>query len=229
MDLSDTIIPKSDQLNAEDLLAGPCTVTIADVRKVSGDQPVDVHLVEFPGRPFRPSKTVRRILVAVWGQDGSTYVGRRMTLYRDPKVKWAGQEVGGIRVSHLSHIDEPLTLALTVTKGKRDSHVIRPLSDEPTPPTGPKPITKAQVTALSAGLTALGYKERPAIYAALTRELGRTITSSTELSKDEADQLIDRIQRGEVRSPAPAADVDQPADTWVEEPPDDWQPEDGAR
>jgi hypothetical protein len=42
-----------------------------------------VHLVEFPGRPFKPSKTVRRIMVAAWGPDASTYAGKRMTLYRD--------------------------------------------------------------------------------------------------------------------------------------------------
>jgi hypothetical protein len=63
-DLTESIVPKSDQLNAEDLLTGPRTFTITEVRKGSLEQPVDIHLAEFPGRPFRPSKTVRRILVA---------------------------------------------------------------------------------------------------------------------------------------------------------------------
>ncbi|NKV63722.1 hypothetical protein GS924_06835 [Rhodococcus hoagii] len=59
MDLTESIAPRSDQLNAEDLLSGPRTVTVEKVTKGSAEQPVNVHLVEFPGRPFRPSKTVR--------------------------------------------------------------------------------------------------------------------------------------------------------------------------
>ncbi|MGB3480854.1 MAG: hypothetical protein WBB07_01390 [Mycobacterium sp.] len=70
MDISDTLAPKSDQLNAEDLLTSTRTVTIEKVvRKSSDEQPLDVDLTEFPGRPFRPSKTVRRILAAVWGSE----------------------------------------------------------------------------------------------------------------------------------------------------------------
>lgn len=129
MDLTESIAPKSDQLNAEDLLGGPRTVTIESVTKGSAEQPVNIHLVEFPGRPFRPSKTVRRILVAAWGPEASNYVGRRMSIYRDASVRFGGQDVGGIRISHLSHLDKRLTLALTVTRGKRAPHIVEPLPD----------------------------------------------------------------------------------------------------
>ena len=129
MDISDSITPNSMQLNAEDLLTGPRTFTVADVKKGSAEQPVDIHLVEFPGRPFRPSKTVRRILVNAWGPEASAYVGRRMTLYRDPAVKFGGMDVGGIRVSHLSHIDKALTVALAVTRGKRAPYTVQPLPE----------------------------------------------------------------------------------------------------
>ncbi|HKY58343.1 MAG TPA: hypothetical protein VJL80_09920 [Aeromicrobium sp.] len=135
MDLTDSIAPKSDQLNAEDLLSGPRTFTIAEVREGSAEQPVNVHLVEFPGRPFRPSKTVRRIMVAAWGKDSSAYVGRRMTLFRDPAVRFGGQDVGGIRVSHMSHIEKRLTIALTVTRGKRAPYVVEPLVEKVEPST----------------------------------------------------------------------------------------------
>src|SRR5690349_24382115 len=118
MDLTDTIIPKSDQLNAEDLLSGPRTFTITDVRAGGDEQPVNIHLAENPGRPFRPSKTVRRILVAAWGKDGDAYVGRRMTLYRDPSATCAGQEIGGRRARHPSHNDQPVELAIGHTKGR---------------------------------------------------------------------------------------------------------------
>jgi hypothetical protein len=130
VDLTDSIAPRSDQLNAEDLLSGPRTFTIVEVRQgASAEQPVDVVLAEFPGRAFRPSKTVRRILVAAWGPEASVYTGRRMTLYRDPEVRFGGSEVGGIRVSHLSHIAKPLSVALTVTRGKRAAHRVQPLAE----------------------------------------------------------------------------------------------------
>lgn len=147
MDLTESIAPRSDQLNAEDLLSGPRTVTVEKVTKGSAEQPVNVHLVEFPGRPFRPSKTVRRILVAAWGPDASAYAGRRLALYRDPAVRFGGQDVGGIRVSHLSHIDKRLTLALTVTRGKRAPYVVEPL------PAGPPIITNEQANEIAAGIT----------------------------------------------------------------------------
>lgn len=127
MDITETIAPKSDQLNAEDLLTGPRTFTVEKVTAGSVEQPVEIHLVEFPGRPFKPSKTVRRILVAAWGAEASNYTGRRMTLYRDPSVKFGGMDVGGIRVSHLSDIDKRIQVALTVTRGKRSLFTVEPL------------------------------------------------------------------------------------------------------
>lgn len=127
MDISDTIIPRSDQLNAEDLLAGPRTVTITGVEAGSSEQPVFIHLAEVEGRTFRPSKTVRRVLASAWGVEAAAWIGRSMTLYRDPDVKFGGEQVGGIRVSHLSHLDGPLTLALTTTRGKRARTVVQPL------------------------------------------------------------------------------------------------------
>lgn len=138
LDMTDSIAPKSDQMNAEDLLTGPRTFTIERVRRGSGDeQPFDFHLADFP-RPFKPSKTVRRLMVAAWGKDADQYVGRRLTLYRDPDVRFGGQEVGGIRVSHMSHLDKRLTLALAVTKGKRGKYVVEPLPDDaPTSPAVP--------------------------------------------------------------------------------------------
>ena len=128
MDLSDTIAPKSDQLNADDLMAGPRTVTVTEVTRGNAEQPVNIVTAEFgPGRPYKPGKSMRRVLVAAWGVDSADYIGRRMTLYCDAAVKFGGQDVGGIRISHMSHIDRRLTLPLTVTRGKRAPYVVDPL------------------------------------------------------------------------------------------------------
>ena len=144
MDITETTAPKSDQQNYEDYIGGPKTVTISEVKRGSAEQPVEIHLVEFPGRPFKPSKTVRRIIVKAWGPETDVYAGRQMTLYGDPSVKWAGQAVGGIRVSHLSHIDKPIKLMLAESKGKRTSHTVQPLPDTPAP--APEP-SEADVAA----------------------------------------------------------------------------------
>jgi hypothetical protein len=138
VDLSQTIVARSDQLNADDLLSGPRTFTITDVRRGDPEQPVSIVLAEFPdNRPFKPSKTVLRILVHAWGKETDDWPENpRLTLYRDEKVKWAGQEIGGIRVSHLSHIDKRLKVALAESKGKKSLHVVDPLPDS-APTTSP--------------------------------------------------------------------------------------------
>lgn len=184
MDISDTIAPKSDQLNAEDLIAGPRTVTITDIRRGSADQPVDIVLAEFPGRAFRPSKTVRRILVVVWGAEADAYVGRRMTIYRDPKVKWSGQEVGGIRVSHLSHIEKPLTVSLTVTRGKREPHKVLPLPD----------LTPREALRLE---WQTARPERRKVIEAEVAALEQPATQAADVATDEPDPTLDADWVGE--------------------------------
>ena len=62
---------------------------------------------------------------------------------------------------------------------------------EPAPEPGPEPITKAQLTALNAGLTALVGSDRAAKLEWLTYNLNREITSSKDVTKDEASKLID--------------------------------------
>src|ERR1035437_775387 len=129
MDISQTTAPKSDQQNFDDYAVGPRTVTISEVTKGSVEQPVDIGLVEFPGRPYKPSKSMRRVLVAAWGAEASAYVGRKMTLFGDPTVKFGGQVVGGIKIAALSHIEQRLTLALTASHGQRAPFPVEPLTD----------------------------------------------------------------------------------------------------
>jgi len=171
MDVSETTAPKSDQQNAEDYIGGPRTVTVEKVTKGSAEQPVEIHLVEFPGRPFKPSKTVRRILVAAWGKDSTPWAGRRMTLYCDPSVRFGGQEVGGIRVSHLSDIAGRLSLNLTVSKGKRAPHIVEPLPDIAPEPTADDVAGCADTDQLRAMYRASHTAERKAQITARVAEL----------------------------------------------------------
>ena len=139
-DMTDSIIPRSDQINAEDLLTGPRLVTVADIKRGTTEQPVNIITQEFgPSRPYKPSKSMRRILVAAWGSDASAYIGRRLMIYRDPEITFGKDKVGGIRISALSHIEQRLTVALTVTRGRRAPFVVDPL------PAGPPVIDEDTV------------------------------------------------------------------------------------
>lgn len=127
--LSDTITPKSDQLNADDLITGPITVQITSVsRGTTKEQPVWIGI---NGRqPYKPCKTMRRVLILAWGDDGHKWVGRYITLYRDAQVKYGGVAVGGIKISHLSHIKQNLEIMLTVSRGKKSGHVVTKMLKE---------------------------------------------------------------------------------------------------
>ena len=179
MDISQTTAPKSDQQNFDDYAVGPRTVTVSEVTKGSVEQPVDIGLVEFPGRPYKPSKSMRRVLVKAWGRESDTYPGRRMTLFGDPTVKFGGQVVGGIKISHLSHIDTPMTLSLTTTKGKRAPFTVEPLTEAaPTPTANPNAELLAEIGAL-ADKTPGGRKSVAADWAE-THE-GESLRNATDL------------------------------------------------
>lgn len=126
--MSTTIAPKSDQLNSDDLISGPRTITVTRVSgNDSPDQPVNIFFQGDGGKPFRPCKSMRRVLVHCWGADATKYVGRSMTLYRDPSVTFGGMQVGGTRISHMSHIDGPQQMALTAAKAKRTPYKVQVL------------------------------------------------------------------------------------------------------
>ena len=145
-DMAPTIAPKSDQLGFEDVRPPiKHTITIIEARVLKGsEQPVELHTREFPGRPYKPGKSMRRVLVAAWGADSSVYAGRSLEIYGDPDILFGGQKVGGVRISAMSHIDKPLAVSLTVTRGKRAQFTVQSLKDAPAPtPTPADQIQKA--------------------------------------------------------------------------------------
>lgn len=130
--LSKSIEPKSDQLNADDLIGKTLTIKIARVTGTEGDaQPISIHFEGDNGKPYKPCKSMRRVLVICWGDEGKEYTGRSMTLYRDEKVMFGGIAVGGIRISHLSHIEKDMTMALTASRASRKPFTVKPLAAQP--------------------------------------------------------------------------------------------------
>lgn len=131
MDMTESIIPRSDQINADDLIAGPMTVTVREVIVGKAEHPFDFLLVE-TDRAYRPSKTMRRVIVGAWGSKTPDYAGRRLTLYREASIMFGGQKVGGIRISHMSDIPAPVVVMAQTTRGKRETFTVQPLASSPT-------------------------------------------------------------------------------------------------
>jgi hypothetical protein len=126
LDLTDSIAPKSDQLDAVDLLSGPRTFTIERISAHNAEQPFNFHLAEFP-RVWRPGKSMRRVIVAAWGSKAENYIGQRITLYCDPTVTFGNDITGGTRISHMSGIDKALSVPLLVKRGKSATFTVKPL------------------------------------------------------------------------------------------------------
>lgn len=129
-DISETLAPTSDQLDAVDLMGQPpriFTVTKVDV-KPNAEQPVSVHLAEFP-RVWRPGKSMRRVLAYCWGKESDGWTGKRVELYCDERVMFGAEAVGGTRISRLSHIDGPKSVPLIVKRGKSATYKVDPLPD----------------------------------------------------------------------------------------------------
>ena len=129
-DMSATIVAKSDQINAADLIGSPRTITIKEVRiKAGEDQPVTI-MIEGDKKAFRPCKGVRRLLVRVWGPDASKYIGESMTLFCDPSVTWAGKEEGGIRISHMTGLSEKVVEFMRTSRAATKPYTIMPLTGD---------------------------------------------------------------------------------------------------
>lgn len=127
VDMSRFIEAKSDQLNADDLIGTSKTIKITRVTGNDGDQPVSIFYEGDNGKPFKPCKTIRRVLMGVWGKYANEYVGKSMTIYRDDAVTFGGLATGGIRISHMSHLDKETVVVVMKSKGKKAGVTIKPL------------------------------------------------------------------------------------------------------
>ena len=146
LDMTQFTVPKSDQLNADDLIGGPRTITISRVRasESTPDQPVEIH-IEGSDKPYKPCKSMRRVMIALWGIDAMQYVGRSMTLYRDPEVQFGGMKVGGIRIGEMSHIEKDAQLVLTASKTKRAPYMVKKMKAQAPAPAQPETDTPAVI------------------------------------------------------------------------------------
>lgn len=154
MDVGFALQAKSDQLNYDDIADTQIVVTISEVKVRQGDQPVWIYFHGCNNRPWKPSKGMIRILATAWGRDSSQWAGKSAKLYGDKTVRWAGKEIGGIRIAALSDINpNGISAMIAVARGKRSEHRVEFLNM--TRPTYPQDkfeqMLPAMIERISAG------------------------------------------------------------------------------
>lgn len=122
-DVSAAIEAKSDQLNAVDIMGYEPVIRIREVKVRTGEQPVSIYFDGDNNRPWKPSKGMLRLMVGAWGKDARNWIGKYAKLYFEKKVRYAGKEVGGIRIRALSDIQSGgLDLVLTINRQQREAY-----------------------------------------------------------------------------------------------------------
>jgi hypothetical protein len=133
MDLSKALAPKTDQIDATDLIGKPAQVfTIKSVSEngseLADQQPVNIRLEE-TNLFYRPSKGMLRVLADNWGKDVQKWVGRKLELYGDPNVYFGKEKRGGTRISRLSHITGKHSTLINPRGGRGAYWEVTPLPD----------------------------------------------------------------------------------------------------
>jgi hypothetical protein len=174
--LSRTIQVKVDQLAADDLLSGERTISVQSVREGSSDQPVCIHFEGDNGKPYKPCKSMRKVLIFAWGDDAYSWIGKSMTLYNKRDVKWGGIEVGGIRISHMSDIASDIKVSLQATKGKKEPYLIKKLDvkQQPQAQAKPQPTLEERIAGMVKAFEPLGVTS-----AMIVARLGHGIETTT--------------------------------------------------
>ncbi len=169
--------PKSDQLNSDDLIGiDSIIIKVISVEvKLGKDQPVTVNAEHLDGRkmlPFKPCKNMMRCMAQGWGDDEKIYAGKYLKLFRDPKVTWAGQEVGGLRIKAMSNIKHSFKFIYRKARGAMEPMQIDRL--DPSELGAVKPIDPA-VKAAGDAAAAGGVKSYTEWKDGLTPEVKETI------------------------------------------------------
>jgi len=143
MDITEALAPASDQLDAVELV-NPRTFTIAPGSKLGkrdGKTVAEIRFVDFD-RVWRPSKGMLDVLAACWGTKAEAWVGHQVTVYNDPDVMYGKDKVGGVRISHLSHIDKARIVTIRgAGAGRKKPWPVQPIAET----AATKPPTSAQI------------------------------------------------------------------------------------
>jgi hypothetical protein len=83
-------VAKSDQLNATTCSAGRASSPSPAFAERRSDQPVAVNYEGDAGKPYKPCKSMRRVMVHCWGKDAAHTSGGRWSFTAIPRCSSAG-------------------------------------------------------------------------------------------------------------------------------------------
>lgn len=128
VDISQSLLAKSDQLNAADLI-DPIAIQID---KVNYDpdrvQPLWIYYNKLEN-PWKPSKGMRKIIAsdAILGLETDNWTGARLRIFRESSVKYAGKAVGGVEISEFDGITSKKSFPVRTAKMGTKAIDINPL------------------------------------------------------------------------------------------------------
>jgi hypothetical protein len=198
-DLSDTIEANSDRLNAADLMGADKTIKVTDVIRYTenGKNKFYLNYEGDCGRPYKPSLTMRRIIMELWTIDGSKYIGRSIRLHRDPTITFGRDECGGIVVEAMEGIKGKAKIKLQVKRGQFKEFTIDKLEPKELPMLEPgvfaKWLTAAKTQIESGAQTNEQIITKIEVQSRLTDEQKEQIRAigSEDLTIDEGEFLAD--------------------------------------
>ena len=129
-ELAQALAPKSDQLNADDLITCNKVIVITGVKiDLGSEQKTIINYEGDNGKPWKPSKGMGRVLAEILGGDPSLWAGNSVELYRDKSVSFGKEKnCGGIRICGMSAVKTRTTMLITSSKGKKSSITIEPIA-----------------------------------------------------------------------------------------------------
>lgn len=189
MDISKTLLAKSDQLNALDLSGAPIVATIKAVRPGDKDHPIFIDLEGMDGRPWKPSLGMRRTLSKGWGTETDVWIGRLVKLVNNPEVVYAGKAVGGVEVVAMSHIDKAFMLPKRVNQKKSVPHHVDVLAEHATE------SWRAQWQAITNALAEAGYTgDSLAMLATAGTVIGQQWDHPNKISAEDAQKILAAVR-----------------------------------
>ena len=183
-DIAPTLVGDSNQLSKSDLMDGPQTFTVSrvDINLSDKKRPTTIHLVEAPGKPYKPSLGMRKLIAKGWGKSSKAYIGRRLTLFHNPDVLWQGKREGGVEVCAMSDIETPFTIQVAVNAKQAKTVKVDALPDAPA--TDPWQPRWAQIEQALRGAGVSG--DGPAILKAAGGLIEAEFTHPQQITDDQA-------------------------------------------
>jgi len=127
--LQQALAPKSDQLNADDLIAANKIIVISGVNiNLGSEQKIIINYYGDNGKSWKPSKGMGRVLTELLGGDPDKWVGETVELFRNKEIRFGKEKCGGIQIAGMSAVRNVTTLLITTAKGKKSSITINPIA-----------------------------------------------------------------------------------------------------